>query len=157
MKVKIRWRSICSLKIKIALSLLLLGLNGNGNAQELNCKDFRNGVYYAEILEPFSAKWKVTREGNQQIEEVIEIPEEAKNAGYPMHPQYEDIEWIDDCTYRLKYDSTKFELSQSQKMINDNGGVLTKIVKIENNCYYYISTLAIDGKEKTMEGKLCLE
>ncbi|MDL5514705.1 hypothetical protein QSE00_23040 [Arenibacter sp. M-2] len=143
--------------MKLIFFLLILSLSFNALGQELDCGNFKNGVYYAEILEPFPVKWKVTREGNQQIEEVIEIPEEAKKAGYPMHPQYEDIEWIDDCTYRLKYDSTKFELSQSQKMINDNGGVLTKIVKIENNCYYYISTLAIDGKEKTMEGKLCLE
>ena len=135
------------------LLLLLLSLSAHG--QDLKCGDFKHGVYYAEVLEPIPIKWKITRNGNQQIEEVIELPEEAKKAGYPTNPQYEIIEWIDDCSYRLKYDETKFELSQSQKMINDNGGTLTRIVKVEGNCHYYISTLTINGQEQTMEGKLC--
>ena len=125
--------------------------------QELDCGNFRDGVFYAEISKPIAMKWKVTRNGNQQIEEVVELPEEAKGLGFPTHPRYEIIEWIDGCTYRLKYDETKFELSATEKAINENGGALNRIVKIEGDCHYYVSTITINGKETSMEGKLCSE
>ena len=112
-------------------------------------------MYYAEILEPAPMKWKVTRKGHQQVEEVIELPEAAKEISFSTNPRYEIIEWINDCTYRLKYDETKMELSNTQKIINENGGVLTRIVRIEGKRHYYISTLSINGEESSMEGKLC--
>lgn len=130
---------------KIFFLLSLLG-SLSVFSQSLDCEDFKDGIYYAEISEPINVKWKITRNGNQQIEEVIELPEEAKKIGYPTEPQYQIIEWIDDCTYHSKYDGTKFKLSQSQKMMNDNGGVLTKIVKVEGNCYYYVGDLINEWK-----------
>ena len=145
-----------NLKIVTTLSLLLL-ISFRASTQELGCKDFKEGVYYAEVLEPVPIKWKITRRGNRQTEEVIELPIEAKKAGYPTNTQYEIIEWIDDCTYRLRYDETKFKLSDTQRAINENGGALTHIVKVEGNCYYYVSTISINGSETSMEGKLCSE
>ena len=134
---------------------MLLSLSSSIYGQELDCSNFRDGVFYAEISKPITLKWRVIRNGNQQVEEVVELPEEVKGIDYPTHPRYEIIEWIDGCTYRLKYDETKFELSETEKIINKNGGVLTRIVRIEGKCHYYISTLSINGEESSMEGKLC--
>jgi len=125
--------------------------------QELDCSEFRNGVFFAEVNEPFKAKWKITRTGNEQVEEVIEIPKEVKDMGYPVKPHFELIEWIDNCSYKLKYDESKAVLSESQKVINENGGVLSTITKIEGNCYYYTSTLLINGTEQIINGIICKE
>lgn len=129
----------------------------NTIGQELDCSDLRNGIFFAEVNEPFKAKWKITRTENQQIEEIIEIPKEVKEMGYPTDPHYELIEWIDNCSYILKYDESKSDLTDSQKVINDNGGVLTTITEIDGNCYYYTSTLIINGTQQKMDGKICTE
>lgn len=159
MKVKtLENQSINPTDIKTILVLLILScISTNVFGQEMDCNTLKEGVYYAEVLKPFHIEWKVTRSGNQQIEEVIKLPDEAKKAGYPTTPQHEIIEWINDCTYLLKYDETKFELSTTQKAINENGGALNRIVKVEGDCHYYISTITINGRETSMEGKLCSE
>ncbi|WP_340067102.1 hypothetical protein [Ascidiimonas aurantiaca] len=142
-------------RINILLFFLLLSLSSSIYGQELDCSNFRDGVFYAEISKPVIMKWKVTRKRYQQVEEVVELPEVAKEINFSTNSLHEIIEWIDDCTYRLKYDETKMELSDTQKIINENGGVLTRIVRIEGKCHYYVSTLSINGEESSMEGKLC--
>jgi hypothetical protein len=142
--------------VKAITGLIVLLIGSYAYTQE-QCSNFKTGVFYAEVREPFAIKWKVTRNGNQQIEEVLELPDEAKELGYPTTPQYEIIEWIDECTYRLIYDESKFELSETQKTINESGGAVNRIVKVEGKCHYYISTVVINGKEMSMEGKLCSE
>ncbi len=140
-------------------TLIIIGILCSINAigQELDCSDLKTGVFFAEINEPIKVKWKITRTENKQIEEIIEIPDEIKEMGYPMDPQYELIEWKNNCTYLLKYDETKSELTESQKVINDNGGALTTITSIDRNCYYYSSTITINGQEQKLEGKVCTE
>ena len=86
-----------------------------------------------------------------------ELPIELKDLGYPTAPQYGIITWIDDCTYRLTYDESKAELTDTQKLINSLGGVLTEMTKIEENCFYYKSTLKYEGGEQITIGKLCKE
>lgn len=126
-------------------------------SQDLTCEDFREGIFIADTREVKGLKWKVIRKGNQQIEQAIEIPETLEKENYTKEVLYEIIEWIDDCTYSLKYDDSKFELNAYQKFINDNGGVINQITKIEGNCFYYVSTLKVNGQEQIIEGKLCKE
>lgn len=145
------------MKNKVLFFLTICFTIINVYAQKLDCEAYKKGVFYGEVAEPFKIKWKVTRTDSQQIEEVIDLPKEAKEIGYSVNPQYEIIEWIDECTYRLMYDGEKFELSETQMLINQNGGALTKIIKVEDNCYYYVSTILIGDNETSMEGKLCTE
>jgi len=141
---------------KIVLIIIsLIGINSFG--QNLNCSDFKNGTFNVSISEPIQINWKIVREGNNQTELVTELPQELIDSGYPTDPQYGIINWIDDCTYRLTYDESKSELSESQKMINTLGGVLTELTKIEENCFYYKSTLIYEGGEQILNGKLCKE
>lgn len=129
----------------------------NSFSQNLKCSDFKNGTFIVSISEPIQINWKIVREGNNQTELVTKLPQELIDSGYPTDPQYGIINWIDDCNYRLTYDDSKSELSESQKMINDLGGVLTELIRIEENCFYYKSTLKYKDGEQILNGILCKE
>lgn len=131
----------------------LIGIISFG--QELTCKDFKIGTFNVEVLEPVKIEWRIIREGNQQTELITEIPEEYKDLGYPTDPHYANIKWLDDCTYILTYDGFKAELTESQKFINNAGGVMTELIKIEGKCFYYKSTMIVDEGDYVIEGKLC--
>ncbi|WP_411894588.1 hypothetical protein [Winogradskyella sp. A2] len=134
---------------------LLIGLKIN--AQDLTCKDFKKGTFNTTVLDPVKLNWKIVRKGNEQTETIKEIPDEYKDLGYPTDPQYVKIEWINDCSYRAKYDDSKSELTESQKFINSVGGITTELIKIEGTCFYYKSTLKVGEEEQIIEGKMCKE
>ena len=143
------------MKKNLIILLTLIGINAFG--QELTCVDFKTGTFNTSISEPVQINWKIVREGNVQTEIMSELPIELKDSGYSTEPQYAIINWLDDCTYRLTYDESKAELTKSQKWINSLGGVLTVLTKIEENCFYYKSTLKYEGGEQVTKGKLCKE
>lgn len=144
---------IHNMKKAIIIISVLIGLNSF--AQDLTCNDFKNGTFRATMLEPVQVNWKITRKGNIQIES------EFKSSGKAITPK-EDlpngiINWIDDCTYRLTFDESKSELAEINKKINSVGGVLTEVIKIEKNCFYFKSTLKIEGNEEPLFGVFCKE
>jgi len=49
------------------------------------------------------------------------------------------------------------ELTEYQKFLNDNNGVLTELVKIEGKCFFYKATLSANGKIQVLNGKICKE
>jgi len=125
--------------------------------QELSCNDFKEGAFVAKMTEPVQAEWKIVRTGNSQTEFLKEIPELLKETDFSTEPRYGTIEWIDDCTYILTYDATKTELTDEQKVVNKLGGFITEMIKIEDGCFHYKSTLKYDGGEQSIEGKFCKE
>ena len=135
------------------LTIILIGLNSC--AQELTCLDFKNGNFYVPADQETLLTYKLIRNGNQQTE-IIEDPENTLGKD-SNKTAYEIIEWIDDCTYRLKYDESKMELSEYQKFLNHNNGVLNELVKIEGKCFYFKSTLNVNGEIQVMNGKICKE
>ena len=143
------------MKKLIVLSFFLTSLCSFG--QDLSCEDFKEGTFVAKMTEPIQADWKIVREGNSQTEFPSKLPDELKETDFPMDPQHGIIEWIDDCTYRLTYDSTKSELTDMQKMVNSLGGFINEMIKIEGNCFYYKSTLKYEGGQQSIEGKFCKE
>ena len=136
------------------LSVAFFFLSSISFSQDLTCKDFQEGVFYGYSQDLGGLKWIIIRNGNNQTEKTIDAPEiEGVDMEESLH---EIIEWIDDCSYNLKY-NPKFGLSIYQKFINDSGGAISKIVNIEGNCYTYISVVSYDGMEETSEGKICKE
>lgn len=125
--------------------------------QELSCNDFKEGVFISRMTEPVKVEWKIVREGSSQTEIPGELPEELKGTDFPMDPRFAIIEWIDECTYKLTYDSTKSELTDFQKMVNELGGFMNEMVKIEGNCFYFKSILKYNGGEQSIEGNFCKE
>jgi hypothetical protein len=137
----------------LLLTLILIGLNSC--AQELTCSDFKNGNFYVPADKETLLTYKLIRTGNQQTE-IVEDPENTRGTDYNK-TAYEIIEWIDDCTYRLKYDESKMKLTEYQKFLNDNNGVLNELVKIKGKCFYFKSTLNVNGETQVMNGKICKE
>ena len=144
----------------IAFSLMgLLSCN-----QDLTCADFKTGKFYIPEtkeegkltiikndsvfeqtykIDPDIQKYIIIREKNSQIEWTNEVGN--------GQPAYVNIEWIDDCSYRLTYDSSK---SESEK---GNGVIVTKR-KIENNCFFYTaSSTTSEGETISQDGIICKE
>ncbi len=153
----------------LLITLSLIGLNSY--TQKLTCSDFKTGTFYipeneemskytieandsiAEITDkrnPLIKKWIVIREKNTQIE--------WKNGIGNGKPEYEIIEWIDECTYRLTYDDSKSELDEEKKWVNENNGIVVSKTKIENKCLIYTATMTTnEGQKISQDGIICKE
>ncbi len=140
---------------KYSSILILLLFVFTSCAQEVTCVDFKNGEFYVPADEETPFSYKIIRSGNKQIE-VLQDPENKIGDDFNKKA-FEIIEWIDDCTYRLKYDESKMNLTKNQQFINDNNGILTELIKIEGTCFYYKSTLKVKGEEQRIDGKICIE
>jgi len=114
--------------------------------QNLKCRDFKKGNFYIENQEAEIKRYDVYRDGELQIE-YVSSPE-GENV-------YIDIEWIDNCNYRLTFDPNRADLSETEKFINEVGGALIQMVKIERNCFFYKSTIVVYGEEIVIDGKIC--
>ncbi len=126
--------------------IVLVGLNSS--AQNLSCSDFQNGTFTIPNESGSQSEYKLIREGKVQME-VVEIEDEKFTI-------YGIIEWINECSYILKYDNSKMSLPEELQFINDHGGIVTDLIKIEDKCFYYKSVLIIDGKEtQRIDGKFC--
>ena len=150
----------------LLLTIILIGFNSC--AQDLTCVDFRTGKFYIPASDemknytvvssdsikkvvneeqPKFMNYTIIREKNTQIEWA-----EGLNIGIP---DYEKIEWISDCSYRLTYDALKTELDDRQKWINENNGIIVSKIKIEGRCMLYKATMTtIDGTETSQNGKI---
>ncbi len=157
---------------KSTFSLLILFLIGiTTNAQELTCADFKIGQFYIPVTEEMTQYTVVsndsisefTPEKDSTIKKYIVVREkntqiEWKNGIGNGSPEYEIIEWIDDCTYRLTYDSTRSELDEGKRWINENNGIVVSKTRIENNCLYYTATMTTkDGQKISQNGIICKE
>ena len=134
--------------IFLLLIITLIGLTTT--AQELTCADFKNGTFIVPKKSEEEPQYTLIRDGNSQIE-VIDIDGQTIRL-------YGILEWIDECSYKLTYDETKMNLPKEIQFVNDNGGIVSELIKIENKCFFYKSVLIIDGKEsKRIDGKYCAE
>ena len=151
----------------LLITLSFIGLNSC--AQKLTCSDFKIGTFYIPETEEMS---KYTIEANDSIAEIsperdltikkyIVVREkntqiEWKNGIGNGKPDYEILEWIDDCTYRLTYDSSKTELDEDKKWINENNGIVVSKTKIENKCLFYTATMTTnEGQKISQDGIIC--
>ncbi|MFL1895104.1 hypothetical protein ACJRPK_05335 [Aquimarina sp. 2-A2] len=95
-------------------------------------------------------KYIVIREENSQIEWI--------NGVDIGNPEYEILEWMDDCTYRLTYDESKAELSDEKKWINENNGIVVSKSRIEGKCMFYDAIMTTnDGRKISQKGVICAE
>jgi len=136
--------------------LIIFTLTGTFSfGQDLKCEDFRNGSFTIETEIPFKMKGNLSRNGKDQTEIITEMPEELKGSGIENNTVYGKVEWIDDCSYRLTYDDSKGKLTESQKLVNSFGGILTELIKIDGNCFHYKSSVKYNGNEEVINGIVC--
>ncbi|WBL23729.1 hypothetical protein [Zunongwangia sp. HRR-M8] len=127
----------------------------NSFGQVLKCSDFKNGTFTSPATEEAPLSYKIIRNVNSQIE-ITEDPNGILPTDF-QKKQYVIIEWIDECSYRVKYDESKMKMGQFHRLVNDNGGILTEMIKIENGCFFYKSFLTVNGKTERLDGKMCIE
>lgn len=121
--------------IRTLLFLMILSTAIKANAQDLACKDFRNGTFKS-TNEGLSIIIK--REGNLQ-EEYLD--------GSKTPAMSFSIKWIDDCTYTLAFDTKVLE---KNKAIPKDALLTVKITKTTADSYTYscssnFSDLVITG------------
>jgi len=153
----------------LVITLSIIGLSSY--AQKLTCSDFKIGQFYIPetkemekytIVENDSIS-EFTPERDSSIKKYIVIREkntqiEWKNGIGNGNPAYEIIEWIDDCTYRLTYDSSESELDEDKKWINESNGIVVSKLKIEKKCLFYRATMTTNqGKKISQDGIICKE
>ncbi|MEH6657048.1 hypothetical protein [Leeuwenhoekiella marinoflava] len=141
------------------------------NAQDLTCADFKTGTFYI----PTSSEMKnYTITSNDSISKIstprdstinryIVIRENTSQIEWNNGigngiPTYVNIEWIDDCTYRLTYDTSKGSINQRTKWANENNGIVVSKTKIEGKCMFYEATMTTnDGRKISQEGVICAD
>ena len=153
----------------LVITLSIIGLSSY--AQKLTCSDFKIGQFYIPetkemekytIVENDSIS-EFTPERDSSIEKYIVIREkntqiEWKNGIGNGNPDYEIIEWIDDCSDRLTYDSSESELDEDKKWINESNGIVVSKIKIEKKCLFYRATMTTNqGKKISQDGIICKE
>ena len=153
----------------IILISVLIGIKSY--SQKLSCSDFKSGTFYiptSEELDKFSIsskdsiiEYSIIRK--EKINRYLVIRKEKTQTEWKEGvnngiPEYETIEWLSDCTYRLKYDSKKTELSSEKKWVNDNNGIVVSKIRIFGKCMEYEATMTTnDGRKITQKGTLCKE
>ena len=113
-------------------------------SQDLKCKDFKTGTFYITLKKDVPLKMKIIRELNFQTEFILNKEDIKDEDVQPV--VYELIEWIDECSFILKFDETKMTLTEYQKYINDNNGVSIQLNEINGRCCDYEVSL-YDGKQ----------
>jgi len=122
-------------------------------AQDYSCKDFKEGAFFIAAGEVIPENVVIHRTGNTQIETAYTFENNVQKKS--DNETVGKIQWIDDCTYKLVYDESKMTLSSTQKLINEGGGIVVELVKIEGYCFYFKSTSTINGEEYLIEDKMC--
>ncbi|MFX0558693.1 hypothetical protein ACOCEA_17985, partial [Maribacter sp. CXY002] len=143
-----------------------------GCSQNLECKDFKKGNFYIpnkmDDLNEFTVSFKDSvyqfmPEIDSTITRTVQVRSENTQIEWANgidqgKPKYELIEWIDDCTYRLKYDESNQELDETEKWINDNNGIVVSKIRIENNCMLFNAVLTSnEGQVISQKGLICKE
>ncbi|MEP2935756.1 MAG: hypothetical protein ABJM06_14915 [Gilvibacter sp.] len=137
------------------LSLFIFLATTIGYSQQLSCEDFKTGEFFIEVSSPLKMEWEIVRNGNEQVEIYDKISQEFKDQGFPSGPLYLRIDWIDDCNYRMFFDESKGIPTEVDKKMTEAGGLLVEMVKIEGDCFYYASSINVDGENYITEGKIC--
>lgn len=129
----------------IILIFLIVGYSSH--AQKLTCSDFIKGTFKikAKNSDLFIT---VERDSLSQVERVTTDDK--------ILEAYETIKWINDCSYRLKYDASKMDLDDTQKLINALNGIEVKHISFTNKCSTYQAILRRpDGKELIETAEIC--
>jgi len=147
----------------LILLIILSTLNSFG--QELTCADFKTGEFYIPTDNEKETEFLVYKNDDlvqelsqptDSIENYIVIRNEKtqiewKNAIDFGEPTYENIEWLDDCSYRLTYDAEKNKNPEEENWINDNDGLIIEKTQIVGRCMEYSATLKLPDGIKVVQ------
>ena len=118
--------------------------------KDLSCSDFKEGTF---SMRTKNRNFTIVRKGNIQIEFKKGIKSKINTESIRLI-----LDWVDDCSYRLKFDESKMILKDHEKYLNDNDGILVEIIRIKGNCMDYNSKMITkEGKTIEQKGSICKE
>lgn len=121
-------------------------------AQKKDCSPFKTGNFIMTSEMFPGIEIAIFRDEMVQIEEQINNGSKESKLNGKL---YEKIEWLSDCKYKLTFDLTRGEVTDLANYINNNGGIITTILEVDDYCYTFISNFNINGKTQTVNGKIC--
>ena len=108
------------------------------------CKDFKTGSYSVET-DGMPTGYQITRTEQNQMEK-SENNEEA----------YYILEWLSECSYVSKFDSSKMDLTDEMKMINSDGGIVVELIEVIGGDCITFQSYVKDYKDLSLrKGKFC--
>jgi hypothetical protein len=116
------------------------------SCESLKCDNFKKGNFIVPSDTESTRPYRIIRSDNTQIE--------IDSKGVK---RYSKVKWLDNCNYILLYDADKMILNSFQKEVNNFGGIIVKVTKIEGNCFYYTSNIKGDPPSKRIDGVMCKE
>ena len=115
-----------------------------GYQEPLVCKDFKTGSYSVET-DGMPTGFQITRTEQNQMEK-NENDEEA----------YYIVEWLSECSYVSKFDSSKMKLTDEMKMINSDGGIVVELKEVISDDCITFQSYVKDYKDLSLrKGKFC--
>ncbi|HTO17302.1 MAG TPA: hypothetical protein VLZ83_16170 [Edaphocola sp.] len=130
----------------ILSALLFFAKDKKGNIKELNCNNFKFGKFEL-INSEENLKYIIERNDEFQTETTYNL----KNGKKIKDQKVLKIKWINNCEYNLLLDTAKGTYDNTDLYINSIGGMNTKIIKIENNCFNVITTV----EDIAFEARMC--
>lgn len=112
------------------------------NAQKLKCSDLRKGTFTIKATNS-DLFITVERDSLSQVERVITDNE--------ILEAYETITWLNKCSYRIRYDESKMELDDTQKLINALNGIVVRHISFTHKCSRYQAILRRPDRKELIE------
>jgi len=128
------------------LLLIFLSISLFSCSQVLKCNNFRNGNFIVPNDAIGTKPYRIIRNDTTQVE--------IDSKGVK---RYSKLKWLNDCSYIIFYDNSKETLTDFQKEVNDIGGIIVEVTKVEGKCFYFTSNIKGDDKSQSIEGVICKE
>ena len=119
--------------MKNIIVVLTLFSSINLCAQDLNCKDFKEGLFVVLADSIYSESSKYSRKKSKQIE-----------WGEKGDSIYVNVKYLDDCNWVLTYDSDLNKLDELEEFINASGGMYLETKEIRGDTLFYNGILKND-------------
>lgn len=108
------------------------------------CEDFKTGSYSVET-DGRPTGYQISRTGQSQIEK-SENNEDV----------YYSVEWLNECSYISKFDSSKMELTDEMKMVNSDEGIVVELLEVVNDdCITFQSYIKNYKDLSLRKGRFC--
>ncbi len=128
------------------LILVFVIINFISCSEKLDCIGITEGTFIMPQDTEETKSYKIIRKGDIQ-----------KEINDGIETSYSKVEWLNPCSYILKYDESQMELSDFQKEVNQVGGIIVEVTKVKGNCFYYTSNIKGDPPSERINGVMCKE
>lgn len=123
--------------------LLVALVSLNSCEKKVNCSDFKTGTYLISNDTLFDNAPTLIKTATTQ--------QQINSKGDTL---FANVKWLNECSYKLKFDKNKMTLSPFQINVNTRGGILIEFGIPEGDIMPYTSVLKGETKTEIFNGYL---